>query len=135
MDAICNTMKATGPNPDESILGAAAFRLPEPVRRDGFTTQNVVFGNTGSGVLVEGEVADQLARRYQLAPETGHLPGASTVGYSRRLTVRGPGGALILVSARQGPALKGRTLPACENADRFVWRGTGKRSLRHCEQR
>ncbi|HHL4084044.1 hypothetical protein [Burkholderia sola] len=63
---------------------------------------------------LDGEVADRLAERYQLTLEKGHLPGASSVGYSRRLTVHGPGGALILVSARQGPALKGKTLPACE---------------------
>ncbi|KVR22252.1 hypothetical protein WK56_10820 [Burkholderia ubonensis] len=114
MSAIYDTVKAADPKPDESMLGAAVFRLPEPIRRDGFTTQNVVFTSTGIGVLVEGEVADQLAQRYKLAPEKGHLLGASSVGYSRRLTVRGPGGALILVSARQGPALKGKTLLACE---------------------
>ncbi|AXF21864.1 hypothetical protein CUJ89_16095 [Burkholderia pyrrocinia] len=114
MDSIYNAVKATDPKPDESMLGAAVFRLPEPIRRDDFTTQHVVFVGTGIGVLVEGEVADRLAQRYQLAPEKGHLLGTSSVGYSRRLTVRGPGGALILVSARQGPALKGRTLLACE---------------------
>lgn len=114
MDSIYNTVKATDPKPDESMLGAAVFRLPEPIHRDGFTTQHVVFTSTGIGVLVDGEVAGQLAQRYKLAPEKGHLLGASSAGYSRRLTVRGPGGALILVSARQGPALKGKTLLACE---------------------
>ncbi|MBN3821594.1 hypothetical protein G3N57_36020 [Paraburkholderia sp. Se-20369] len=114
MSAIYDTVKANDPKPDESMLGAAVFRLPEPIRRDGFTTQNVVFTSTGIGVLVDGEVAGQLAERYTLAREKGHLLGASSVGYSRRLTVRGPGGALILVSARQGPALKGKTLLACE---------------------
>ncbi|AOJ32687.1 hypothetical protein [Burkholderia metallica] len=114
MDSIYNTAKAADPKPDESMLGAAVYRLPEPIHRDGFTTQHVVFVSTGIGVLVDGEVADQLAKRYQLTLEKGHLLGASSVGYSRRLTVRGPGGALILVSARQGPALKGKTLLACE---------------------
>ncbi|MCA8064943.1 hypothetical protein LGM89_13630 [Burkholderia sp. AU31624] len=114
MDSIYNIAKAADPKPDESMLGAAVYRLPEPIHRDGFTTQQVVFVSTGIGVLVDGEVADQLAKRYQLALEKGHLLGASSVGYSRRLTVRGPGGALILVSARQGPALKGKTLLACE---------------------
>ena len=101
MDAIYNIAKAADPKPDESMLGAAVYRLPEPIHRDGFTTQQVVFVSTGIGVLVDGEVADQLAKRYQLTLEKGHLLGASSVGYSRRLTVRGPGGALILVSARQ----------------------------------
>ncbi|MPV58842.1 hypothetical protein CFB46_02630 [Burkholderia sp. HI2761] len=114
MDAIYNAAKAADPKPDNSMLGAAVYRLPEPIRRDGFTTQHVVFVATGIGVLVEGEVADQLAKRYELTREKGHLLGASSVGYSRRLNVRGPGGALILVSARQGPALKGNTLLACE---------------------
>ncbi|AOI79783.1 hypothetical protein WS54_26605 [Burkholderia sp. NRF60-BP8] len=114
MDAIYNAAKAADPKPDNSMPGAAVYRLPEPIRRDGFTTQHVVFVATGIGVLVEGEVADQLAKRYALTREKGHLLGASSVGYSRRLNVRGPGGALILVSARQGPALKGNTLLACE---------------------
>ncbi|MCA8237962.1 hypothetical protein [Burkholderia cenocepacia] len=114
MDSIYNTAKATDPKPDQSMLGAAVYRLPEPIHRDGFTTQHVVFVSTGIGVLVDGEVASQLAERYQLTREKGSLLGASSVGYSRRLTVRGPGGALILVSARQGPALKGKTLLACE---------------------
>ncbi|VBB12582.1 hypothetical protein [Burkholderia stabilis] len=114
MDSIYNTAKAADPKPDESMLGAAVFRLPEPIRRDGFTTQNVVFTRSGIGVLVEGEVAGQLAQRYQLTREKGHLLGAASIGYARRLTARGPGGALILVSARQGPALKGKTLLACE---------------------
>ncbi|RQV05608.1 hypothetical protein DF047_20275 [Burkholderia cenocepacia] len=114
MDSIYNTAKAADPKPDQSMLGAAVYRLPEPIRRDGFTTQHVVFVSTGIGVLVDGEVASQLAERYQLTREKGHLLDASSLGYSRRLTVRGPGGALILVSARQGPALKGKTLLACE---------------------
>ncbi|WP_241303878.1 hypothetical protein [Burkholderia stabilis] len=114
MDSIYNTAKAADPKPDESMLGAAVFRLPEPIRRDGFTTQNVVFTRSGIGVLVEGEVAGQLAQRYPLTREKGHLLGAASIGYARRLTARGPGGALILVSARQGPALKGKTLLACE---------------------
>ncbi|AOR68573.1 hypothetical protein BBJ41_14135 [Burkholderia stabilis] len=114
MDSIYNTAKAADPKPDESMLGAAVFRLPEPIRRDGFTTQNVVFTRSGIGVLVEGEVAGQLAQRYPLTREKGHLLGAASIGYARRLTARGPVGALILVSARQGPALKGKTLLACE---------------------
>ncbi|RKU00705.1 hypothetical protein C7H84_23785 [Burkholderia sp. Nafp2/4-1b] len=114
MDSIYQSAKAADPKPDQSMLGAAVYRLPEPIHRDGFTTQHVVFVATGIGVLVQGEVAGELAKRYQLTPEKGHLLGASSVGYSRRLNVRGPGGALILVSARQGPALKGNTLLACE---------------------
>ncbi|WP_175996638.1 hypothetical protein [Burkholderia stabilis] len=114
MDSIYNTAKAADPKPDESMLGAAVFRLPEPIRRDGFTTQNVVFTRSGIGVLVEGEVAGQLAQRYPLTREKGHLLGAASIGYARRLTARGPGGALILVLARQGPALEGKTLLACE---------------------
>lgn len=49
MSAIYDTVKAADPKPDESMLGAAVFRLPEPIRRDGFTTQNVVFTSTGIG--------------------------------------------------------------------------------------
>ncbi|WP_249181315.1 hypothetical protein [Burkholderia sp. AU19243] len=65
MDAIYNAAKAADPKPDSSMLGAAVYRLPERIRRDGFTTQHVVFVATGIGVLVEGEVAEQLAKRYE----------------------------------------------------------------------
>ncbi|RQS92323.1 hypothetical protein [Burkholderia seminalis] len=114
MDSAYNTAKAADPKPDESMPGTAVYRLPEPIHRDGFTTRHVVFVSTGIGVLVDGEVAGRLAKRYPLALEKGHLPGASSVGYLRRLTVRGPGGALIRASARQRPALKDKTLLACE---------------------
>lgn len=124
MDSIYNTAKAADPKPDESMLGAAVYRLPEPIHRDGFTTQQVVFVSTGIGVLVDGEVADQLAKRYQLTLEKGNLLGASSVGYSRRLTVRGPGGALILVSTAR-PGAEGQDAAGVRNDVRGGHQGAG----------
>jgi len=101
--------------PDTSMFGTAIVHLPEPVSKDGFTTQDVVFTSSSIGVLVDGEVADQLALRYKLAPEKGQLLGASSKGFSRELPdAQGPMGSLLFISARQSQALKGKTLLACE---------------------
>jgi hypothetical protein len=105
------------PKPDTSILGAEIYRLPAPVSKDGFVTQEVVFAGSSVGVLVQGDVAAQLADRYRLTPETSHLLGASSRGFSRLLPVDQQGmkeAGLISLIAREGPALKGRTLLACE---------------------
>ncbi|HEF5873946.1 TPA: hypothetical protein SAY52_004610 [Burkholderia cenocepacia] len=108
MDATYDTATASDPKPGKSMPGAAVYRLPEPILRDGFTTQQAVSVSAGIGVLIDGELADRLAEHYRLTREKGHLLRASSVGYSRRLTVRGSGGALILVSARRGPRRRAR---------------------------
>jgi len=106
--------------PDQSSLGAAVYHLPAPIERDGFTTQDVLFANMTIGVLMEGNVADQLAKRYELTPETSHLLGISSRGFSRLLpdaqqSMKEMG--LISIIAREGDALKGKTLLACEFVD------------------
>ncbi|MBO9724106.1 MAG: hypothetical protein J7530_07010 [Novosphingobium sp.] len=103
--------------PDTSTLGAAIYRLPQPIERDGFTTQEVVFAGMSVGVLLDGPVAAELARRYGLAPEESHLLGASTLGFARVLSddqqaLKDLG--LISIVAREGPAMEGKTLLACE---------------------
>lgn len=103
--------------PDTSTLGAAIYRLPEPIEKDGFTTQDVVFAGMSVGVLLDGPVAAELARRYGLSPEKSHLLGASTLGFSRVLpddeqALKDLG--LISIVAREGPAMEGKTLLACE---------------------
>jgi len=103
--------------PDTSGLGAAVYHLPKPIERDGFVAQDVVFAGTAVGVLLQGEVAAQAAKRYGLAPETSRLFGASTLGFARPLaddqqTMKEMG--LISIVARQGPAMDGKTLLACE---------------------
>ncbi len=106
--------------PDQSSLGGAIYHLPAPIERDGFTTQDVVFGSMTVGVLVNGDVADQLARRYELTPETSHLLGTSSKGFSRLLPDDQQGlkeMGLISIVAREGDALKGKTLLACEFVD------------------
>lgn len=102
---------------DTSSLGAAIYALPEPVVRDGFTAKAVVFAEMSVGVLIEGEVADALARQYDLARESSHLLGASKNGFSRRLPndqqqMKELG--LISIVAREGPAMPGKTLLTCE---------------------
>lgn len=103
--------------PDMSMMGAAVYHLPKPIERDGFVTQAVVFSGVSVGVLVEGHVAAQLAAKYNLQRETSDLLGASTLGFSRRLPDKlqiAKDFGLISLIAREGPALGGKTLLACE---------------------
>lgn len=103
--------------PDTSGLGAAIYHLRKPIERDGFVTQDVMFGGMAVGVLIQGEVAAQLAERYDLKPESSRILGSSSLGFARQLPDADQGMkdmGLISVVARQGPALKGRTLLACE---------------------
>lgn len=103
--------------PDTSGLGAAIYHLRKPIERDGFVTQDVMFGGMAVGVLIKGEVAAQLAERYDLKPESSRLLGSSSLGFARLLPDADQGMkdmGLISIVARQGPALKGRTLLACE---------------------
>jgi hypothetical protein len=102
---------------DTSTLGAAIYPLPTPIARDGFTASAVVFAGMSVGVLIEGEVADALARRYGLEQERSHLLGASRVGFARELPVEQQQMqelGLISVVAREGAAMPGKTLLACE---------------------
>ena len=103
--------------PDMSMMGAAVYHLPKPIERDGFVTQAVVFSGVSVGVLVEGHAAAQLAAKYNLQRETSDLLGASTLGFSRRLPDKlqiAKDFGLISLIAREGPALGGKTLLACE---------------------
>ncbi|ULR43723.1 hypothetical protein [Rhizobium sp. K102] len=111
--------------PDTSSLGAAIYKLPNQIGRDGFKSTEVFFANNAFGILVEGERADALAAKYGLKPETSDLLGTSTKGYSRELPadlqpepgMAGPGKVSIV--ARQGDALPGKTLLACEFVQEF----------------
>ena len=66
--------------------------------------------------------ADDLAAKYDLKPETSDLMGTSSKGYARELSqdlqppegLAGPGKVSIV--AREGDALGGKTLLACEFA-------------------
>lgn len=110
--------------PDTSSLGAAIYHLPAPIERDGFKTQDVVFAGMSVGVLLEGAVAAELGKRYALSAEKSHLFGASTTGFARVLPEEQQGMkdlGLISIVAREGPAMPGKTLLACEfvsNEDR-----------------
>lgn len=102
---------------DTSRLGAAIYHLKAPIARDGFVAQDVMFGGMAVGILIQGEVAAQLAERYDLKPESMRLLGSSSLGFSRQLPDADQGMkdmGLISIVARQGPALKGQTLLACE---------------------
>ncbi|MBX5165922.1 MULTISPECIES: hypothetical protein [unclassified Rhizobium] len=111
--------------PNTSSLGAAIYKIPNQIGRDGFKSTEVFFSSNAVGILVEGERADDLAAKYGLKPESSDLLGTSTKGYSRELPadqqpeagLAGPG--KISIVARQGEALPGKTLLACEFAQEF----------------
>ncbi|WP_292868297.1 hypothetical protein [Mesorhizobium sp.] len=106
--------------PDMSSLGAAIYKIPQQIGRDGFETDEVFFANSAVGVLIKGERADDLAKAYGLKPETSDLMGTSSKGYALELPadqqppegLAGPGKVSIV--AREGSALEGKTLLACE---------------------
>ena len=106
--------------PDMSSLGAAIYKLPHQIGRDGFESDEVLFAGSAVGVLIEGHRADDLAAKYDLSPETDDLMGTSSKGFSRELAsdlqpeegLAGPGKVFIV--AREGDALNGKTLLACE---------------------
>ncbi|HUD93136.1 hypothetical protein [Sphingobium sp.] len=102
---------------DTSILGAAIYPLPRPIERDGFVAKAVLFAGMSVGVLLEGEVAVEAAKRYGLSAEKSRLLGASSLGFARQLGEEQQGMremGLISIVARQGPAMAGQTLLACE---------------------
>lgn len=111
--------------PDTSSLGAAIYKIPTEIGRDGFKSTEVFFASNAVGILVEGQRADDLAKKYGLKPETSDLLGTSTKGYARELPadqqpepgLAGPG--KVSIAARQGDAFKGKTLLACEFAQDF----------------
>ena len=111
--------------PDTSSLGAAIYKVPSQIGRDGFKSTEVFFASNAVGILVEGQRADDLAKKYRLKPESSDLLGTSTKGYSRELPadqqpepgLAGPGKVRIV--ARQGDALPGKTLLACEFTQDF----------------
>ena len=102
--------------------GAAIYHLPTSLKRDGFVANDVVFASSTIGVLVEGNVAEKLARHYDLAPEKLNI--INMPGFARQLpdgeqNLRGLG--LISIVALKSNAFKDKTLLACQfvsNQDR-----------------
>ncbi|WP_175016945.1 hypothetical protein [Massilia sp. YMA4] len=100
--------------PDTSS-GAAVFHLPAPITKDGFTARNVVFASSTIGVLVEGNVAEKLAKHYRLAPQKYNIINMS--GFARQLPeaqqhLKELG--LISLVALESSAFKNKTLLACQ---------------------
>lgn len=84
--ALYEEVKSPG-QPDTSIMGTAIYHLPVAIHRGGFTGQALVFAGSSVGILLDGEVAQEAARRYDLQPEKSHLLGALKVtkkSYHRR---------------------------------------------------
>lgn len=108
-----------------SMLGGAVFHLPQPIARDGFVARDLVFVNSAFGLLLDGEVAKDLAVKYHLKPEGFNLLGASQ-GYSRPLPKEEQvEGGMISIVARQSDAMPGKTFLMCEfvtDADRAALR-------------
>ncbi len=103
--------------PDTSLLMANVYKLPNDLGQDGFKTREVVFAGSSVGVLIEGQQAEALARRYQLQRERSTLMGASIKGYARALPLAEqptPEAGTVSVIARESASLPGKTLLACE---------------------
>ena len=107
--------------PDQSS-GAAVYHLPAPIKKDGFVAQDVLFTGSTIGVLVEGNVAEKLAKYYNLAPQEINIINMS--GFARQLPdaqqeMKELG--LISLVALKSNAFKDKTLLACQfvsNEDR-----------------
>ena len=111
--------------PDTSLLSAHIYKLPQELGQDGFKSNEVVFAGTTIGVLVQGQQAEALAKRYQLQRERSNLVGASTKGYARELPTDQqpqPDQGKVSIIARESASLPGKTLLACE----FVWEADRK---------
>lgn len=102
--------------------GAAVFHLSAPIKKNGLVAQDVVFASSTVGVLVEGNVAEKLAKQYNLAPEEINITGMT--GYTRQLPDAQQGlkelGLIYLVALVSGE-FKDKTLLGCQfvsNEDR-----------------
>ncbi|WP_064710243.1 hypothetical protein [Rhizobium bangladeshense] len=106
--------------PETSSLGAAIYKIPHKIGRDGFDSDEVIFANSAVGILIKGLRSEELAAKYDLKPENSKLLGTSSKGFSRELPehlqpapgLAGPGKVSIV--AREGNGLEGKTLLACE---------------------
>jgi len=102
--------------------GAAIYHLPKPLKRDGFVAHDVFFASSTIGVLIEGNVAEKLAKHYYLAPEKLNI--INMFGFARQLpdaeqNLKELG--LISIVALKSNAFKDKTLLACQfvsNQDR-----------------
>jgi len=100
--------------PDQSS-GAAVYHLPAPIQKDGFVAQDLLFSGSTVGVLVKGNVAEQLAKHYKLKPQKNNIINMS--GFARQLPnaqqeMKELG--LISLVALTSPAFKDKTLLACQ---------------------
>lgn len=102
--------------------GAAVYHLSTPIKKDGLVAQDVLFSGSTVGVLVEGDIAEKLAKQYNLAPQEFNIINMS--GFARQLPsaqqqLRELG--LISIVALSSSAFKNKTLLACQfvsNEDR-----------------
>lgn len=100
--------------PDQSS-GAAVYHLPAPIKKDGFVAQDVFFAGSTVGVLVEGNLAEKLAKHYKLKPQKINIINMS--GFARQLPdaqqdMKELG--LISLVALTSSAFKDKTLLACQ---------------------
>ncbi|MFV0921922.1 hypothetical protein ACR720_02185 [Sphingomonas parapaucimobilis] len=114
-DRLSHAAEALG-KPDMTMLGIARFHLPKPIERDGFVAQDVIFSSSAYGLLLDGEVAKEVARRYDLTRETFDLMGASSEGYARALpdSQQDKERGVVSIVARQSEVIPGKTLLMCE---------------------
>lgn len=102
--------------------GAAVYHLSAPIKKNGFVAQDIVFIGSTVGILIEGNVAEKMAKQYHLAREEINITGMT--GYTRQLPDSQQGlkdaGLVYLVALMSGE-FKNKTLIGCQfvsNEDR-----------------
>jgi hypothetical protein len=112
---------------DRRIWNATTFHSATPLGKDGFSSDSVVFTNFSVGVLIDGEKATELAKRYdlQLEKPDSLLRANIAIGYAAKLAEQ-PDPALGTVSivARETPMFPGKTWLACE----MLWHEDAERA-------
>ncbi|WEF35340.1 hypothetical protein [Pseudoduganella chitinolytica] len=99
----------------DRLSGAAVYHLPAPIKKDGFVAHDVLLASSTIGVLVDGDVAEELAKRYKLAPQKYNIINMS--GFARELPdsqqkMKGMGVTYLV--ALKSSAFKNKTLLACQ---------------------
>lgn len=95
----------------------AVYPLPEAVAKDGFSATDFVLQGTTYGVLIEGEKAEELAKKYNLEKQAPNPMIVATKSYIRVLDDAdqpSPEMGQVAITAREAQSIPGKTLLSCE---------------------
>lgn len=96
-------------------LGVSTYKLPSPLRHNGFVSEAVILSISYVGVVIEGLHADQLADKYRLKKATPTPLSRFTKGYARALPqAQQTQGGTVSIIARESATMPGKTILACE---------------------